>query len=628
MEFLAILESEVEKLSHRLTVDLVPQLTTLRQIQRRESIGEQIPEKTNVFAAVTTLTESLNEGLRNVRYEVRRWTTQNSASLAGSHLEERVRLLVERCNLISNAILQKSLVVTSQPSPMLKQQRNIEPIEIRFLVPNKILNVAKSEVRLHIIGEDESKLLNSGTAPLREVLENKNNTLIIGEDAKSVPAKCRPFLVRQEDKEENSHYGVIFDKLKVVGRHEATKGDREQRATAVKYCFLAVAKMTCVYEGEQLETTLHTTSLPFVYSVGQKQDCDCHAVALWDSAFGIEDPMTSAAESPDEVPWVDFARMLACWWSKKTGSVKRPLGESDLMYFQARLYGLHEKDCSGGGHHLRISRKRIFNDPLSAEITFSFWDWLYHAAKLMSPKKLGRLWEAGLIYGFASKQQTEEVLRRSAVPCFLIRFPESLKHCVSVSVLGPLTQEVVHVEPYYSSEFKDLPAFAKLVKRLDLVQELEYIYPERKKEDLLSYAETTVNNQLKQQWPYLPKHAADIVKVPVRHVSGEVWLVPVSAEINRQLGRTTTSSTVDTPVDSPQSSLGVCSEHDVAASPVQVPPSADPAGYSLDEIMDVIQPENWFGTHNGPSTGQTGAGFCTVHSCTPAWSPPQEYESL
>lgn len=113
----------------------------------------------------------------------------------------------------------------------------------------------------------------------------------------------------------------------------------------------------------------------------------------------------------------------------------RELSRYHMRIISSELAEEHIKFLSiviGADSQERSISWQKFNKELLPERTFTFWEW-FHGTCETSRRHMLPLWQDGLVHGYVSKDDAQEMLIRATVGNFMMRFSASIVGGVSIS---------------------------------------------------------------------------------------------------------------------------------------------------------------------------------------------------
>ena len=212
-----------------------------------------------------------------------------------------------------------------------------------------------------------------------------------------------------------------------------------------------------------------TLSLPVVVIVHGNQEPHAWATVTWDNAFAP--PGRTPYAVPDKVAWHRVGEVLSMKFKQYVG---RPLSTDALRFLAGKAFRM---PChTGDFDHLVLSWTQFAKEPLH-ERSFTFWEWFYAILKV-TREHMRALWAEGVMIGFISRKQTEDLLTACPNGTFLLRFSDSELGGVTIAWIGESTtevgaSEVFMVQPFTSKDF----AIRGLADRINDLKNLHYLYP-------------------------------------------------------------------------------------------------------------------------------------------------------
>lgn len=177
---------------------------------------------------------------------------------------------------------------------------------------------------------------------------------------------------------------------------------------------ISVKFQTLVSKGSFQSPVATAHSFPFIVITNESQ---------WFEAAGkllILDTFTSGKN----VYWAQFANTLHSHYLKATrqSEAERPLYHFELDYIHRRFFESSDQ----------VSEKQVNN----------FWAWFGQCLQTIRFKRyIANMWNSGIIFGFMTKDECNNVLAGQGLGTFLIRFSESLPGLFGVAYVSDDSKE-------------------------------------------------------------------------------------------------------------------------------------------------------------------------------------------
>uniref|UniRef100_A0A914W7A7 STAT transcription factor DNA-binding domain-containing protein n=1 Tax=Plectus sambesii TaxID=2011161 RepID=A0A914W7A7_9BILA len=366
-------------------------------------------------------------------------------------------------NLLYRALLHQVLVVNEQPEPVLKTQRKLSKMEIRFLGAKKLGMERESNmpsVHFKITTEELVKQHTDGNM-IEEVgiIENAEGKF-------AVNAK--------------QQITVEFSKSKLISvkpRTNCSSKESQKTKKEQKYVLFFYSDPLNLKSFGQVN--LWALSLPIMVGVNVSQDCELYATVFWQRAFGCVDCHGHIEDEPQSVTWPKLAEAIKYQFQSFTGATHL-LTRSDTDFIVQKMFGpaLINDPIKQG---TLIEREKFLKEHME-DVQFSCWDWFYSITQLIKHKEVLDFWNKGWLIGFISYDDATQRTMKARSPTFLLRFSEGTRGALSIAgvvdTVTPDRQRVVrqpfHLSPMGISDLKKM----SLVERLQVNQDLHNMYLE------------------------------------------------------------------------------------------------------------------------------------------------------
>mmetsp|Transcript_30647 Transcript_30647/g.85838 ORF Transcript_30647/g.85838 Transcript_30647/m.85838 type:complete len:610 (+) Transcript_30647:1-1830(+) len=268
--------------------------------------------------------------------------------------------------------------------------------------------------------------------------------LLTGARVPVVGCCVRAELVYEEYHQKGGNFIIQGGQKETDSRNRAVLTDiRFSKGTRLKMVRIQfVGQVSFQPKGQQPPITMTTESepsCPFIIMTNESQ---------WDYSEGIL--FQKDAFSNNDMSWVRFANLLQNHYMKATRQdpelPDRPLSLHDINYIHRLLFYGQET----------VSQKDFD----------SFWKWFGKVLqKIRHQKPFCQLWNKGLISGFVSKPEANELLQGQQAGAFLIRFSERAAGKLAIAY-NRLSEETGKIEtshyliaPHDKKETMTIPDF-------------------------------------------------------------------------------------------------------------------------------------------------------------------------
>lgn len=172
-----------------------------------------------------------------------------------------------------------------------------------------------------------------------------------------------------------------------------------------------------------------------------------------------------------KVPWPDLSRVLSAHFEVIVGTA---LTHAHLQCLASKLFrGQTTVDYSN-----RHATWRQFAKSPLRDGNFSFWEW-FNAAMILIANEAKEIWNHGLIIGFISRKEAENMLQYTAPGTFLIRFSDRILGGLTIAFKHSVTKKVLMISPLTERDLK----VTSLTKWVINLSELVYLFPRQPKEE-------------------------------------------------------------------------------------------------------------------------------------------------
>uniref|UniRef100_A0A914UU30 SH2 domain-containing protein n=1 Tax=Plectus sambesii TaxID=2011161 RepID=A0A914UU30_9BILA len=189
-----------------------------------------------------------------------------------------------------------------------------------------------------------------------------------------------------------------------------------------------------------------------------------------------------------KVTWPQLAEAIKRQFQSFTGAT-RSLTQLDTDYIAEKMFGPAPYD-DPVRQGTFIERAKFIKDYMN-NVQFSCWDWFYSIAHLIKQKEILEFWNKGWLIGFISYDDATQRTMMARPSTFLLRFSEGTKGALSIAgVVDTVTldrqrveRRSFHLSPMDIDDLKKM----SLVERLQVNQDLHYLYPEIPKASILAH---------------------------------------------------------------------------------------------------------------------------------------------
>ncbi|EDO42973.1 predicted protein [Nematostella vectensis] len=314
-----------------------------------------------------------------------------------------------------------------------KLNAHVHPPEVEcFIVPEKFLQKNKDKIVRSILGK--STILNYKKA--------------------------------MEYSQRYNSFSVEFKNLNLT-KTDREGGKKDETVCEKKRSLLFYTELTI----GQDRFPLLATSFPCVVTVHGNQSPDAEATILWDNAFAEKGRVPFVV--PDSMPWPEVANAINHRWML---SNERGLSDEQLAYIGSKLF----PDKSRSEMSNCVVSRYMLNKGNMTNKNFTFWKWFYEIMSAVK-KTMHEEWKHGLIQGFLSKQQAQDMLINSEFGTFLLRFSDNELGGVSVAYTAQAEngeKQVWNLAPWTTHHLQ----VRHLSDRLKDLESLLILYPNEPKD--------------------------------------------------------------------------------------------------------------------------------------------------
>uniref|UniRef100_A0A914X6T4 SH2 domain-containing protein n=1 Tax=Plectus sambesii TaxID=2011161 RepID=A0A914X6T4_9BILA len=395
--------------------------------------------------------------------------------------------VIEQLNMLYRTLIDRILLVSQQPEPVLKTQRKINPVELHFLAADKLgirQQLDKATIWVDIVTEEVARqLCAGGDVNLTDI---KTIGTLSNEKEKSIQNKKRQMTVQ-------------FGNSKLLNvERRAPSGVKGNQCSKKEQKYVLLFRCSPLKIEHIGEINLWTLSLPVVVSVHGSQDCELYLTIFWQRAFGSIDYHDGNEEDTLTVPWPHLSQAIVHQFMSFTGA-KVPLSETAMEYVAEKLFGRPQIE-DPRRETMFITLEQFAKVTMSDEVDFSCWEWLFAIMQLVKHKEVLEFWNNGWLIGFISKYEAMEKMKIVPDQTFLLRFSDRVKGAVSIAYVSDSVyandhreRRTFHLHPLGASELHKL----SLVERIHKLQDIQYLYQSQnniEKEKVVRHF-ATINDQ-------------------------------------------------------------------------------------------------------------------------------------
>lgn len=283
---------------------------------------------------------------------------------------------------------------------------------------------------------------------------------------------------------------------------------------------------------------IRVMSVPMVVVVHNTQMPNAEATILWDNSFAA--PNRPPFETPLSVEPERLGVAISNYFLTHTG---RALDGGQIAFLLSKLELTQDK----------VSWHSFAKATLPQR-NFTFWTWLQEASDMIR-KFFPKIWMAGLVAGFRSKEQMRQELIQREAGTFAIRFSESATGGVSISwsvvdAQIPGNKAVWALEPWYAPDLGK----KSLADRISDLPQLVYLNPGKPKDFAFKEYYSSPPEELEDDKDYNVR--CTLVTVITRSSRGQRSSDPASSPPGSSFGVGSAHSPVSTIPPSPHSTHG------------------------------------------------------------------------
>ncbi|OQR70404.1 signal transducer and activator of transcription 5A-like [Tropilaelaps mercedesae] len=368
---------------------------------------------------------------------------------SGPALKDNLAQLKSRIKALLSNLVCGTFVIEKQPPQVMKTNTRFQAT-VRLLVGAKLsVHMSSPQVKVSIISEAQAVVTpqnGSDSYPAHE---------ISGEILNNIGA--------MEYHQATKQLSVFFRNMSLKKIKRAEKKGSES-VMDEKFCLLFQSMVKVA----DMTFSVQARSLPVVVIVHGNQEPHAWATITWDNAFSERRRLPFAV--PDCVPWGQMAHVLSTKFKWATG---RALSESNLHFLATKAF--RSPNLGPDIHDLMLNWGQFCKDQLPNR-GFTFWEWFYAIMKV-TREHLRGLWTDGLLWGFISRRETEDLLLQKQDGTFLLRFSDSELGGVSVAWVSGRQQgckEILMVQPSTAKDFQ----IRSLADRISDIKHIFNLYPD------------------------------------------------------------------------------------------------------------------------------------------------------
>lgn len=534
---------------HQKTLQLLRKLQTiilddeLIQWKRRQQLAGNGGQSEGGLDVLQSWCEKLAETIWQNRQQIRRAEHQRQQLPIPGPVEELLTELNATITDVISALVTSTFIIEKQPPQVLKTQTKFAAT-VRLLVGGKLnVHMNPPQVKATIISEQQAKAL----------LKNENTR---NDSSGEILNNCCVMEYHQAT-------GTLSANFRNMSLKRIKRSDRRGAESVTEEKFTILFESQFSVGGNELVFQVKTLSLPVVVIVHGSQDNNATATVLWDNAFA--EPGRVPFVVPDKVLWPQLCEALNMKFKAEVQS-NRGLSEENLVFLAQKAFSssaIHADDYS----NMTISWSQFNRESLPGR-NFTFWQW-FDGVMELTKKHLKPHWNDGAILGFVNKQQAQDMLLSKPNGTFLLRFSDSEIGGITIAWVADNPNKagermVWNLLPYTTKDF----SIRSLADRINDLNHLLYLYPDRPKDDVFS----------KYYTPPLSKAVDGYVKPQIKQV------VPEFATASSDAA--SASSTYMDPAASP----AVCHQPQYPLYSQNPDSMLDPDGdFDLDDTMDVAR---------------------------------------
>lgn len=346
---------------------------------------------------------------------------------SGATLKENFSQLENQIKVLLSVLVCGTFVIEKQPPQVMKTNTRFSAT-VRLLVGGKLnVHMSPPQVKVSIISEAQALLLARN--------EGYPSNEVSGEILNNIGAMEYHQAIKQ--------LSVSFRNMSLKKIKRAEKKGTES-VMDEKFCLL----FQSVVKVGDMTFHVQARSLPVVVIVHGNQEPHGWATVTWDNAFSEQHRQPFVV--PERVPWSQMAHILSTKFHSVTG---RALSESNLHFLATKAFRNPNL-----GHDFRdhkLSWALFCKEPLP-DRNFTFWEWFYAIMKV-TKEHLRPLWTDGVVWGFVSRREAEDMLLKKPNGTFLLRFSDSELGGVSIAWVAENesgNKEILMVQPFTAKDFQ------------------------------------------------------------------------------------------------------------------------------------------------------------------------------
>ncbi|XP_022670376.1 signal transducer and activator of transcription 5A-like isoform X2 [Varroa jacobsoni] len=469
------------------------ELGNWQRAQQRAGNGEPFQNRLDQIQEwCEILAELIWKHLQQVqRFEVLINTMEKiTVSPSGPALCDSLTQLFGRIKLLLSALVCGTFVIEKQPPQVMKTNTRFSAT-VRLLVGGKLnVHMSPPQVKVSIISEAQAVVFARNEAyPSNEVS---------GEILNNIGA--------MEYHQATNQLSVSFRNMSLKKIKRAEKKGTES-VMDEKFCLL----FQSIVKVPEMTFAVQAQSLPVVVIVHGNQEPHAWATVTWDNAFSK--PQRLPFVVPECVSWRDMAHVLSTKFHSATG---RGLSESNLHFLATKAF--RNPTLNRDTQDMMLSWGQFCKDQLP-ERTFTFWEWFYAIMKV-TREHLRLLWNDGVVMGFVSRREAEEMLLTKHNGTFLLRFSDSELGGISIAWVAETEaggKNILMVQPFTARDLN----ISSLADRVSDLHNILYLYPEIPKETAFGryYSPAVATPHTKNDNGYIPPRLVTQIPLPFQQHS-------------------------------------------------------------------------------------------------------------
>ncbi|OQR79811.1 signal transducer and activator of transcription 5A-like [Tropilaelaps mercedesae] len=366
---------------------------------------------------------------------------------SGVALKESVSGLETQIKGLLSVLVCGTFVIEQQPPQVIKTNTRFAAT-VRLLIGGKLsVQMSPPEVKVSIVSEAQAALIvRTDVYPSNEVsgeILNNVGAMEYHQATKQLSVSFRNMLLKKIKRAEKKGTESVMDE---------------------KFCLI----FESMVKVGDMTFCVQARSLPVVVIVHGNQEPHAWATVTWDNAFSEQQRLPFVV--PERVPWSKMAHVLSTKFRSATG---RSLSENNLHFLATKAF--RDPNLVHDSRDSMLSWAQFCKETLP-ERTFTFWEWFYAIMKV-TKEHLRQLWTDGLVWGFVSRRETEDLLLKKLNGTFLLRFSDSELGGVSIAWVAETecgSKDILMVHPFTSKDFQ----IRSLADRISDLQNLVYLYPD------------------------------------------------------------------------------------------------------------------------------------------------------